>query len=79
MSFLITDAVNNVPLCLAKRFAPLTRRADSSRAQAVCQDNIIWKINKFNITFCRLLTSPDAELFAGDPEDIHLACYCRQQ
>ncbi|HEI8868484.1 GNAT family N-acetyltransferase [Serratia sp. AKBS12] len=28
---------------------------------------------------CRLLTSPDAELFAREPEDIHLACYCRPQ
>lgn len=26
---------------------------------------------------CRLLAVPDAELFAREPEDIHLACCCR--
>ncbi|CAI1101630.1 GNAT family N-acetyltransferase [Serratia entomophila] len=26
---------------------------------------------------CRLIKRPDAELFAREPEDIHLACYCR--
>ncbi len=24
---------------------------------------------------CQLMTQPDAELFAREPEDIHLACY----
>lgn len=26
---------------------------------------------------CRLIDQPDGELFAREPEDIHLVCYCR--